>query len=246
MLQVKNIAKSFSGKSILESLSLELAPRQMLSILGRSGCGKTTLLKIIAGLVQPDAGEIFLDQQAIQAIPPHRRNMVYLYQEALLFPHLNVFENVAFGLRLQKKSATEIQERTQTMLADLELSDQSQKMPHQLSGGQKQRVAFGRALIINPPLLLLDEPFGNLDPETRQSMQQLLKKIMTRYQTQGIFVTHDLKEAILMGDQIALMQAGNLKTYAQLEDFLQDPHSHAQAEMDFWQKMEALKMNYKL
>ncbi|MCO6476564.1 MAG: ABC transporter ATP-binding protein, partial [Phaeodactylibacter sp.] len=192
-LEARNINKSFGSEKVLDNLSLQLAEHEMLSILGRSGSGKTTLLRILAGLETPDSGKVLLQGADLSTVPPNRRNIVYLYQEPLLFPHLNVFENVAFGLRLRKMREAEIRELVEEMLANLELPEQARKMPHQLSGGQRQRVAFGRALIINPRVLLLDEPFGALDTETRASMQQLLKRIAGDFAITAIFVTHGLK-----------------------------------------------------
>lgn len=235
-LRVEHIDKQFGQERVLHDLSFELAERRMLSILGRSGSGKTTLLKVIAGLEKPDTGEIWLDNQVMNEVSPHQRNFVYIYQEPLLFPHLNVFENVAFGLRLRKVSDVEIKKRVAEMLAELELSDQSKKMPHQLSGGQRQRVAFGRALIINPKVLLLDEPFGALDTETRQNMQQLLKRIVELHPITSIFVTHDLKEAIVMGDQIGMMEHGKLEIFEDKKAFI-DRNESVRGEIDFWKNL---------
>jgi putrescine transport system ATP-binding protein len=207
--------------------------RSILSILGKSGSGKTTLLKIIAGLETADHGIITLQKEIVNDVPPHRRNFVYLYQEPLLFPHLNVFENVAFGLRLRKENENIIQQKVLNMLDELELSDQAMKMPTQLSGGQRQRVAFGRALIINPKVLLLDEPFGALDTETRQTMQQLLQKIIAEHPITTLFVTHDLKEAIIMGDRIGVMESGNLKIYNSKKEFVDD-NEKVKGEISFW------------
>ena len=237
MLLVENISKSFAGEKVLENLSLRVPAHQTLGILGRSGCGKTTLLKLIAGLLSPDAGDIFLDGKSILAVPANRRGIVYLYQDALLFPHLTVFENVAFGLRIRREKENVIRARTLATLESLELADQRAKMPHQLSGGQKQRVSFGRALIINPPLLLLDEPFGSLDAETRTSMQDLFKRVAEQFRITALFVTHDLKEAIRMGDGLARMEAG-LRTYDSLPAFMADPKSGFAEEMDFWESLK--------
>ena len=237
MLTVQNIHKRFGKEEVLKGLSFELAQYQMLSVLGRSGSGKTTLLKIIAGLESTGEGEVYLRGKSLLHIAPQNRNIVYLYQEALLFPHLNVFDNIAFGLRIRKLPKREIQSKTDQMISDLDLSEQAYKMPHQLSGGQKQRVSFGRALIINPEVLLLDEPFGNLDVETRRNMQALLKQMAGRYKITAIFVTHDLKEAILMGDKIGYMRAGELDIYEDLQAFISDPKTEAQGEIDFWKRM---------
>jgi len=235
-LKVKGITKRYEKESVLNELFMELGEHRMLSILGRSGSGKTTLLKVIAGLEQPDAGEVWLNGQYLNDTPPNRRNIVYLYQEPLLFPHLRVFDNVAFGLRLRKAPEKAVREQTQRMLAELGLEDQEQKMPGQLSGGQRQRVAFGRALIVNPRVLLLDEPFGALDAGTREQMQQLLKRMAADHRITGLFVTHDIKEALLMGDEIAMIRDGRLKHYKDKNSFVRDADTGARRELEFWKK----------
>ncbi|MEI6411897.1 MAG: ABC transporter ATP-binding protein [Bacteroidota bacterium] len=237
-LNVQHISKSFACSGVLHDLSFGLAEKQTLAILGRSGCGKTTLLKIIAGLLEADKGQIEIGGKAVQELPPQARKTVYLYQEPLLFPHLNVFENVAFGLRLRREAEADLHSKTLQMLENLELTSQSNKMPATLSGGQRQRVAFGRALIIKPAVLLLDEPFGNLDVETRANMQQLFKKIAAEFSITAVFVTHDLKESVLMGDQLAFMENGKLDVFEHLDDFIQDPRTGMKAEIEFWKNLK--------
>ena len=235
-LELENIEKSFGDSSVLNRISLELEEHQTLAVLGRSGCGKTTLLKIIAGLLDSN-GRIMLDGRAMNGLLPQQRGIVYLYQESLLFPHLNVFENVAFGLRLRKLPETDIRHRVSALLEALGLSDQGLKMPTALSGGQKQRVAFGRALIIQPKLLLLDEPFGALDVETRSAMQSLFKKIASEVGITTLFVTHDLKEAVLMGDRLGYMEHGQLEIFDSLAAFIADERTGMRQEIEFWQKL---------
>lgn len=239
-LEVQHIVKSFGKEHVVKDLNFTLNARQTLSVLGKSGCGKTTMLKTISGLVVPDSGQIILQETDITAVRPEKRNTVYLYQEDLLFPHLNAFENIAFGLRLKKTLEAEIQAQVTHMIDSLELTGQAKKMPEQLSGGQRQRVSFGRAIITNPSLLLLDEPFGSLDTGTRQRMQVLFKKLTTEFNITSVFVTHDLKEAILMGDQIGFMQAGNLKVYETKEAFINDPETGVQNEIKFWDGLTAI------
>lgn len=236
-LEVKHIIKSFGKEQVVKDLNFTLDSQHTLSILGKSGCGKTTMLKTIGGLVIPDAGNIILKGEDITEKKPEKRNIVYLYQEDLLFPHLNAFENIAFGLRLKKRPEAEIREQVNNMIESLELQGQSQKMPNQLSGGQRQRVSFGRAIITNPSLLLLDEPFGSLDAGTRQRMQQLFKKLTEEFNITSLFVTHDLKEAVLMGDQIGFMNQGRLKVYQNKQDFINDPDTGVQNEIKFWEKL---------
>lgn len=233
-LEVQHIVKSFGPEKVVKDLSFSLEGKKTLSILGKSGCGKTTMLKTIGGLVSPDSGSIRLNGKDITHTKPEKRNIVYLYQEDLLFPHLNAFENIAFGLRLKKIPKGTINDQVDHMLQSLELKNQAKKMPNQLSGGQRQRVSFGRAIITNPSLLLLDEPFGSLDSGTRQRMQVLFKKLTAEFDISSLFVTHDLKEAVSMGDQIGFMQAGILKVYTDKKAFINDPVTGVKNEIAFW------------
>lgn len=233
-LQIQNISKAFKEKEILRNISFSLPSYTTMSILGKSGCGKSTLLKTIAGIELQDNGTIHLQTKNISYLNPNQRNIVYLFQEALLFPHLSVFENIAFGLRIRKESSNNIKIKVEAMLLSLELTAHAYKMPHQLSGGQKQRVAFGRALIINPPLVLLDEPFSSLDVEIRAAMQQLYKAIAKQYNITALFVTHDLKEALLMGESIAYMENGELEIFKSKADFINDKRTGVQNEIAFW------------
>jgi len=223
---------------VLKDVSFALQERHTLSVLGRSGCGKTTLLKALAGLHHVDHGSVHRRGQDITAMPVEKRDIVYLYQEPLLFPHLSVFENVAFGLRLRKADGHRVEGEVSRMLASLDLVDQRDKSPQQLSGGQRQRVSFGRALIVSPSLLLLDEPFSSLDAETRAQMQDLFKKVAAEYAITAIFVTHDLKEALLVGDAFATIRASRFRTYASRQDFIDDPESGVRQEAGFWSALE--------
>ena len=236
-LDIKDIRKSFGDTRVLKGISFDLAEHRTLAILGRSGCGKTTLLKIIAGLLDGD-GQVLLREQDISDLPPQQRGIVYLYQETLLFPHLNVFENVAFGLRLRALPEAEIQSRVGDLLESLGLAGHARSMPTALSGGQKQRVSFGRALIVEPRLLLLDEPFGALDTETRGAMQTLFKDIAERQGITSVFVTHDLKEAVLMGDRLGYMESGLLHIYDNLDAFAADEKTGMRREIEFWKKFK--------
>ena len=201
-LQIQGLKKAFDGTPVLRGVDLTVQSQETLAVLGRSGCGKSTMLKILAGLESADAGRLVLEGREVGTLPPQQRGIVYLYQEPLLFPHLSIRDNIGFGLKLRKVGKKETARRTDQMLADLELEAHGDKMPGQLSGGQRQRVAFGRAVIINPKLLLLDEPFSSLDVEIRSNMQTLFKRLAERYQITSLFVTHDLKEALLMGDRL--------------------------------------------
>ncbi|PJB13165.1 MAG: sulfate ABC transporter ATP-binding protein [Flavobacteriales bacterium CG_4_9_14_3_um_filter_40_17] len=234
LLHIQNLSKSFGRERVLTDVSLHLSQNKVLSLLGSSGSGKTTLLKIIAGLEQQSSGEIFLNLTEISKQPPQNRNIVYLYQEALLFPHLNVLENIAFGLRLKKQNNLEIIDKVSQMLRYLDLEKHANKMPNQLSGGQKQRVSFGRAMVVEPKLLLLDEPFGALDSSTRKKMQTLFKNLAEQLKISALFVTHDLKEAIIMGDDISKIQKGKLIQYESKQVFFEDENSGVKSEIDFW------------
>lgn len=233
-LNIQGLYKKFGNDPILTDVNLHLKKNSVLSLLGSSGSGKTTLLKIIAGLETQDKGDILLYGKNINRQKPQQRNIVYLYQEALLFPHLNAFENIAFGLRLKKLKYPVIKEKVDLMLKNLGMADHALKMPNQLSGGQRQRISFGRAMVIEPELLLLDEPFGALDSSTRAKMQALFKNLANVMQICALFVTHDLKEAIVMGDQIGKIQKGQLIQYETKKDFFNDEFSGVNKEIDFW------------
>lgn len=236
MMELVDIRKSFSGEHVLNGVSFSLAPETTLSILGKSGCGKSTLLKIIAGLENPDAGTLFLNGRDLQNMPPQARNIVYLSQEPLLFPHLTVADNLGFGLKVRGEAKAAIEEKVARIAKKLGVEAHLHKKPHQLSGGQKQRVSFGRALIINPQVLLLDEPFGSLDAHTRAEMQALFCQVRTEFKITALFVTHDLKEALQMGDQIASMEKGTLQIFPDIASFVQQPLSGAHTEWQFWQQ----------
>ncbi|AKD05154.1 ABC transporter ATP-binding protein [Pontibacter korlensis] len=238
MLSIQNLHKAYSSQTVLDQVSLELPQGQVLAVLGRSGCGKTTLLKAVAGLFPTDAGSINWAGKSMGAVPPREREMVYLFQEPLLFPHLTVFENIAYGLRVRKEADAEVQQKVQQMLQELELQEHAQKKSSQLSGGQRQRVAFGRAIIFLPRVLLLDEPFASLDAHTRANMQTLFLRLARKYGITALFVTHDVKEALLVGDQFAYMAAGKLQLYTSREAFIEDPQTGVRDELAFWNTID--------
>jgi putrescine transport system ATP-binding protein len=241
-LTVESIHKRYGAQEVLKGINLSLQKGETLSVLGASGCGKTTLLKCIAGLEQPDAGTVAFDGQPLHTLATEERNIVYLSQEPSLFDHLSAAENIGFGLALKRRrgdvSASERTERVNEMLEALDLTDHRSKRPPALSGGQKQRVAFGRALILRPKVVLLDEPFGSLDAGTREEMQQLYKRLAADYGITALFITHDVKEALLTGDRFGYMQDGKLDLFTNLEAFRADPRSGVARETDFWTKLK--------
>lgn len=233
-LRVSGLRKNFGARTVLDELSFEIAQGHTLAVIGASGCGKTTLLRVLAGLERQSGGHIRVGGRAVESLAPQSRQTLYLYQEPLLFPHLDVFENIAFGLRLRGLRDAPIRQSVTALLAELELEGYEHRAVETLSGGQRQRVAFGRALIVQPALLLLDEPFSSLDPDTRSAMQLLFKRVAQEHRITALFVTHDLKEALRMGDTFALLEAGRLWQFADRAAFCADPASGVARERAFW------------
>lgn len=198
-LELKNIRKGFSNEEeVLKGISLAIEKGEFITLLGSSGCGKTTTLRIIAGLEMPDAGQVFLDGKDVTALNPEDRDVNTVFQNYALFPHMNVADNIGYGLRLKKVPRTEIRRRVKEMLELVQLPGYEKRKPSELSGGQKQRVAIARALINNPRVLLLDEPLGALDLQLRRAMQVELKRLQKKLGITFIYITHDQEEAINM------------------------------------------------
>ncbi|MGE0861259.1 MAG: ABC transporter ATP-binding protein [Gammaproteobacteria bacterium] len=233
-LQVRNLCKSYGAQRVLHDVNLDLAAGEVLAVLGASGTGKTTLLRILAGLETSEAGHVTFAGQAAAVSPTEARRAIYLYQEPLLFPHLDVFENIAFGLRVRGRATRDITHEVDALLAELQLTGFGRRRPDTLSGGQRQRVAFARALVVKPALLLLDEPFSNLDPETRVVMQDMFLAVARRHAIGALFVTHDLKEALRVGQAFARLEDGRLTTYADRACFCADPRNGVAREAHFW------------
>ncbi len=210
-VQLSELSKRYGAHTAVDRFSLAVAPGSMTALLGPSGCGKTTCLRMIAGLVQPSGGEIFVDGKPITRVPVHRRNIGMLFQNYALFPHLTVAENVSFGLEARHLSRKETAARVADALQIVQLTGFEQRMPSQLSGGQQQRVALARALVVEPALLLLDEPLGALDKSLRENMQVELRALQRRLGITTIMVTHDQEEALTLADQIAIMRGGRLE-----------------------------------
>lgn len=238
MIEIKQLSKSYGSENVLSGLELTHVRHQALSILGESGSGKSTLLKVFAGLEDVDNGDILIDGKSIMHLPPKKRGTVYLYQEPLLFPHLSVLENIGFGLRFKDLKTDEIEDQSKRMIEELKLIGQEDKYPHELSGGQKQRVAFGRAVIIHPKVLLLDEPFASLDPGTRREMQNLFREIADAENITSLFVTHDIREALTTGDRFGMMSGGKLKIYKTRDAFIKDSETGVMNEIDFWKNLK--------
>ena len=211
-LELKNIKKSFQeGEDVLESICLTAKKGEFVTLLGSSGCGKTTTLRIIAGLEQPDSGQVFLDGKDVTSLEPNQRNVNTVFQNYALFPHMNVADNIGYGLKLKKTPKAEIIRRVKEMLELVQLSGFEKRKPSELSGGQRQRVAIARALINNPEVLLLDEPLGALDLQLRRAMQHELKRLQKKLGITFIYITHDQEEAINMSDTIAVMNHGRFE-----------------------------------
>ena len=210
-LTIAGASKSFGPATVLDGVDLAIAPGEFISLLGPSGCGKTTLLRIVAGLLGADRGRVVLDGADITAMPPHKRDVGVVFQNYALFPHLNVAENVAFGLKARGASKATIAEVVPRLLALVGLGHMADRSVRGLSGGQQQRVAVARALAPKPKLMLLDEPFSALDRKLRETMQIELRRILREVGTTAIFVTHDQEEALVMSDRIAVMNGGRIE-----------------------------------
>lgn len=211
MLELQNITKTYNDITVIENLDLTVDNNELTVLLGASGCGKSTLLKIISGIVSPDSGTVFLDGENILDRPIHKRDTVVMFQEHQLFPHMNVFDNVAFALKMRKTKKAVIEQRVHELLKMVKLEDYAKKFPTELSGGQKQRVAIIRALAVLPKILLLDEPFANLDIQLRKEMQALLKEIQRSTKVTSLMVTHDKDEAFFLADRLAVMMDKTIK-----------------------------------
>ncbi|MDR2833860.1 MAG: ABC transporter ATP-binding protein [Streptococcaceae bacterium] len=225
-VELKDIRVSYDGKqNILENLSISMQKGELISLLGPSGCGKTTTLRVIAGLISPNDGEFTLDEENLTKVPVHKRNFGMVFQSYALFPHLTIKENVAFGLKLRKLSKETIDERVEKMLEITGLKDFGTRFPKQLSGGQRQRVALARALVIEPKLLLLDEPLSNLDAKLRIAMRIEIKRIQQQLGITTVFVTHDQEECFSISDKVAIMNKGVIEQYDTPEKIYRLPNS---------------------
>ncbi len=211
LLSLKNVSKAFDDKTVLNSLDLDILDGEFITLLGPSGCGKTTLLRLIAGFEQPDTGAVVLSGHNITQAAPEHRPLNTVFQNYALFPHMSVYDNVAYGLKMEKRPKDEIRQRVDDVLAMVQLQDFARRKPHQLSGGQQQRVAIARAVVKRPQLLLLDEPLSALDYKLRRTMQVELKRLQRELGITFVFVTHDQEEALSMSDRVVVLKDGAIQ-----------------------------------
>ena len=230
-LSLKNVTKVFAGRGgdaevvAVDDASLEIAEGELVTFLGPSGCGKTTTLRMIAGFEFPTDGEIYLDGNNINDLPPHKRDMSMVFQSYAIFPHLNVFENIAYGLKVKRFSRMEIEERVASVLELVALTGLENRAPNQLSGGQQQRVALARALVMEPKVLLMDEPLSNLDAKLREQMRSEIRRIQQVLGITSVYVTHDQVEAMTISDRIVVMNEGRIDQVGTPSDTYRHPRS---------------------
>ena len=225
LIELHDLKKEFDGTPVLRGISLDIKSREFVTLLGPSGCGKTTTLRIIGGFEQPDSGDVLFDGRRLNDVPPYRREINTVFQRYALFPHLNVAENIAFGLHIKKMNPAEIKLKTREMLSLVGLSGFEARDVTSLSGGQQQRVAIARALVCEPRVLLLDEPLGALDLKLRKDMQIELKRIQQRTGITFIYVTHDQEEALTMSDRIVVMNHGVIQQVGSPTDIYNEPEN---------------------
>ena len=223
LIRLKGISKSFDGETVLDNMDLEIHDKEFITLLGPSGCGKTTTLRIVGGFETPDEGDVYFGGKRINDVPPYERQVNTVFQKYALFPHLNVFDNIAFGLRLRKTPDQEIKDKVKEMLKMVNLKGFERRRVETLSGGQQQRVAIARALINQPKVLLLDEPLSALDLKLRKDMQNELKNIQHQTGITFIYVTHDQEEALSMSDTVVVMENGHIQQIGSPTDIYNEP-----------------------
>ena len=225
VVELKNISVTFDEEKVLDHIDLKIKDKEFVTLLGPSGCGKTTTLRVIAGFVRPDEGDVLFEGESISALPPHKRQVNTIFQRYALFPHLNVYENIAFGLRVKKVPEKEIKQAVADILKLVNLSGYEKRNIAKLSGGQQQRVAIARAIINHPKVLLLDEPLAALDLKLRKDMQVELKNIQKSLGITFIFVTHDQEEALAMSDTVVVMNEGIIQQIGTPQDIYNEPEN---------------------
>jgi putative spermidine/putrescine transport system ATP-binding protein len=222
-LELISITKSYGKQRVVHDFSLSFVKGELFCLLGPSGCGKTTLLKIVAGLLENDEGKIFIEGQDITGLPPQKRNVSLVFQNYALFPNMNVFENVAYGLRRRGVSGDELKRRVEEILDFVHLGDYSQRRVHEISGGEQQRIALARALVVRPRLLLLDEPLSNLDARLRSDIRKEIRRIQRELGLTTVYVTHDQEEALSLSDRIGVMNNGHLEQIGSPQVIYENP-----------------------
>ncbi len=240
---IKNLEKSFGDNKIINNFNIDIENGEFIVLVGPSGCGKSTLLRMISGLENVDQGEIFLDQKLINNILPSKREIAMVFQSYALYPHMNVFENLSFGLKMEKIPKSEIAQKVNSAAAILQIEDLLNRKPKQLSGGQRQRVAIGRAITRNPKVFLFDEPLSNLDAALRSEMRVEISKLHKKLKSNIIYVTHDQIEAMTLADRIVVLNNGNIEQYGTPNEIYSDPNNIFVAEFIGSPKMNIIKIN---
>ena len=242
-IELKNIEKSFGTNKVINKFDIKINDGEFIVLVGPSGCGKSTLLRMISGLESVDVGEIYLDNKLINNLIPSKREIAMVFQSYALYPHMNVFENMAFGLKMEKISKSEISQKVNKAAATLQIEDLLERKPKQLSGGQRQRVAIGRAITRSPKVFLFDEPLSNLDAALRSEMRVEISKLHKKMNSNIIYVTHDQVEAMTLADRIVVLNKGNIEQYGTPNEIYSDPNNIFVAEFIGSPKMNIIKVN---
>ncbi len=241
-IQIKKLEKTFDDNKVINNFNIDINDGEFIVLVGPSGCGKSTLLRMISGLESIDKGEIFLDSKLINNLIPSKRKIAMVFQSYALYPHMNVFENMSFGLKMEKISKKEIDEKVNKAATTLQIQDLLNRKPKQLSGGQKQRVAIGRAITRNPKVFLFDEPLSNLDAALRSEMRVELSKLHKKIKSNIIYVTHDQVEAMTLADRIVVLNKGNIEQFGTPNEIYSDPNNIFVAEFIGSPKMNIIKI----
>ena len=242
-ITIKNLEKSFNNNKVIKNFNINISDGEFIVLVGPSGCGKSTLLRMISGLESIDQGEIFLDTKLINNLIPSKREIAMVFQSYALYPHMNVFENMSFGLKMEKIPKNEISEKVNHAAATLQIEDLLDRKPKQLSGGQRQRVAIGRAITRNPKVFLFDEPLSNLDAALRSEMRVEISKLHKKLKTNIIYVTHDQIEAMTLADRIVVLNKGIIEQFGTPNEIYNDPNNIFVAEFIGSPKMNIIKIN---
>ncbi len=242
-IELKNIEKSFGSNKVINKFDIKINDGEFVVLVGPSGCGKSTLLRMISGLESVDIGEIYLNNKLINNLIPSKREIAMVFQSYALYPHMNVFENMAFGLKMERIPKSEINKKVNNAAATLQIEDLLERKPKQLSGGQRQRVAIGRAITRNPKVFLFDEPLSNLDAALRSEMRVEISKLHKKLKSNIIYVTHDQVEAMTLADRIVVLNKGNIEQFGSPNEIYNDPNNIFVAEFIGSPKMNIIKMN---